>query len=90
MSPPLERVKLAAGRPGSGERPGERQVIGTSPDRDIVRYMSHTPNEATEGDVEAMSMWAGQGVGLIRTVQPAAEIITQLWSEAEATLAGLA
>ena len=81
---------LAASRPRSGERPGEGQVIGTSADRKIVRYMSHTPNEATTGNIEAMSMWAGQGVGLIRTMQPAGEIIEQLWSETQAILAGLA
>ena len=80
---------LEAGSPRSGERPGEKEIIGISAEREIVRYMSHTPNEATTGDIEAMSMWAGQGVGLIRTVQPAREIIEQLWSETQAILRGL-
>lgn len=73
---------LAADRPESGQRPGERQVIGKVPGRDILRYMSHTPDSTTTGDVEAMSMWAGQGVGLVRSVQPAAEIVSELWSDA--------
>jgi hypothetical protein len=32
----------------------------------------------TTGDVEALSMWAGQSVALARQSQPAAEIVAEL------------
>ena len=31
-----------------------------------------------DGDIEAMSLWAGQAVGLVRREQPAAEIMREL------------
>jgi nitronate monooxygenase len=34
----------------------------------------------TTGDIEALSMWAGQGVALARKRQPAAEIVAELSS----------
>ncbi len=41
------------------------------------------------GDIEALSMWAGQGIGLVDRVQPAAEIVEELANETEATIASL-
>jgi NAD(P)H-dependent flavin oxidoreductase YrpB (nitropropane dioxygenase family) len=34
----------------------------------------------TTGDIEALSMWAGQGVALARESQPAADIVAELTS----------
>src|SRR5579864_2181238 len=71
----------AAGSPPSGSRPGEGEQIGTRADgAAIARYASVTPVEGMDGDVDAMSMWAGQGVALARKVQPAAEIVAELVS----------
>ena len=71
----------AAGRPPSGSRPGEGEQIGTKGDGSaIARYASITPIEGVDGDIDAMSMWAGQGVALARKVQPAAEIVAELVS----------
>src|SRR6185503_5154960 len=51
----------AAGRPPSGDRPGEFEEIGRLPDgRQVLRYQSYTPGATVEGDVDAMSLWAGQ------------------------------
>jgi hypothetical protein len=33
-----------------------------------------------EGDIEGLSLWAGQGVALARRTQPAAEIVAELVS----------
>jgi NAD(P)H-dependent flavin oxidoreductase YrpB (nitropropane dioxygenase family) len=33
-----------------------------------------------EGDIDAMSLWAGQSVALARRVEPAADIVTELVS----------
>jgi NAD(P)H-dependent flavin oxidoreductase YrpB (nitropropane dioxygenase family) len=71
----------AAGRPGVGERPGEGEEIARWPDGvPIVRYAATTPAEGVDGDIEAMSLWAGQGVALAHHVQPAAEIVAELVS----------
>jgi NAD(P)H-dependent flavin oxidoreductase YrpB (nitropropane dioxygenase family) len=80
-----------AGRPPSGARPGEGEVIGHSPTRGpIQRYQSCTPASDATGDIEALSLWAGQGVGLVREVKPAASIVREIAAEAEATLKRLA
>jgi len=77
----------AAGRPPSGERPGEGETIGTWSDGGIItRYGSASPRLGATGDIEAMSMWAGQSVGLVDDVRPAAEIVRQLADEAAAAL----
>ena len=81
----------AAGRPPIGKRPGEGEVIGTSRSiGPIVRYQSYTPGADDDGDIDAMALWAGQSVGLLSTVQSAAEIVRQIADEANAVLRRLA
>jgi nitronate monooxygenase len=38
------------------------------------------------GDIEALCMWAGQSVGLVRKVQPAADIVREIATDAQAIL----
>jgi len=77
----------AVGRPPSGERPGEGEVIADSPSRgELVRYGCNTPGPDFTGDIEALSMWAGQGLSLVSKVQPAAEIVGEIVEDAEARL----
>jgi hypothetical protein len=45
-----------------------------------------TPTIHTEGRIELMANYAGQGVGLVRNILPAAEIVQQMVSEAEASI----
>jgi nitronate monooxygenase len=72
----------AAGRPTSGNRPGEGESIANRPSGDpIVRYSSTMPVEGTTGDVDALSLWAGQSVALATTAQPAADIVAELVTE---------
>jgi nitronate monooxygenase len=61
----------AAGSPPPGQRPGEGEPIAEG----IPRYAVNLPLAGTDGDVEAMAMYAGQGVGVIDAVEPAAEIV---------------
>jgi nitronate monooxygenase len=69
----------AAGRPNSGNRPGEGESIANRPSGDpIIRYSSTMPVEGTTGDVDALSLWAGQSVGLATTTRPAADIVAEL------------
>jgi NAD(P)H-dependent flavin oxidoreductase YrpB (nitropropane dioxygenase family) len=49
-----------AGRPPTGKRPGEGETIATSRSSGpIVRYQSYTPGADAEGDIDALSLWAG-------------------------------
>jgi NAD(P)H-dependent flavin oxidoreductase YrpB (nitropropane dioxygenase family) len=74
----------AAGRPETGKRPGEGEVVATSKSvGPIVRYTAFTPAADVEGDIEAMSMWAGQSVGLVRKMQTAGEIVREIAAEAD-------
>lgn len=76
------------GRHAPGHRPAEGEVIGHRPNGNaVVRYQCYTPLPETTGAVEAMSLWAGQGVSQVRKVQPAAEIIAEIHREARAILA---
>src|SRR5215208_5712699 len=61
----------AAGRPEAGQRPSEGEEVAPG----IVRYAVNLPLSGGRGDVEAMAMYAGQGVGAIDTVESAAAII---------------
>jgi nitronate monooxygenase len=81
----------AAGRPPSGKRPGEGDVIARSRVAgDIVRYQSYTPGADAEGDIEALALWAGQSVGLVSEVKTAGEIVREIVEEAQRTLRDLA
>src|SRR5580692_8817711 len=71
----------AAGRPPDGQRPGEGDVIAHfASGESIVRYEPAPPMVGTTGDIEALSMWAGQGVALARQPQSAADMVTELTS----------
>jgi NAD(P)H-dependent flavin oxidoreductase YrpB (nitropropane dioxygenase family) len=80
-----------AGRPPSGKRPGEGDVIATSPaSGPIVRYQTATPGPDTEGDIDAMPLWAGQSVGLVSKLKPAGDIVREIVDEAASILRRLA
>jgi hypothetical protein len=88
LGPPFQAPGTAgADRPPSGKRPGEGEVIGTSrfigP---IVRYQSYTPGSDAEGDIDAMSTWAGQSVGLVSKPQSAADIVREIAEQADSIL----
>jgi NAD(P)H-dependent flavin oxidoreductase YrpB (nitropropane dioxygenase family) len=63
------------------QRPGQGDVIAHFASGEaIVRYEPAPPMAGTTGDIEALSMWAGQSVALARQPQPAADIVTELTS----------
>ena len=71
----------ASVRPETGSRPGEGEPIAArSSGEAIVRYASTMPLEGTTGDIEALSLWAGQSVALARSMQGAADIVAELVS----------
>jgi NAD(P)H-dependent flavin oxidoreductase YrpB (nitropropane dioxygenase family) len=71
----------AAGRPAPGNRPREGEVIAHfASGEPIVRYEPAPPMVGTTGEIEALSLWAGQSVALATQRQPAAEIVAELVS----------
>jgi len=71
----------AAGRPPDSQRPGAGDVIARFASGEaIVRYEPAPPMVGTTGQIEALSMWAGQSVALIRQPQSAADIVAELTS----------
>jgi nitronate monooxygenase len=80
----------AAGRPAPGHRPGEGETIAHNElGQPVPRYDSTAPVVGASGDIEAMCLYAGQGVGLARRVQPAAAIVEEIAREAKAIIRGL-
>jgi nitronate monooxygenase len=78
----------AAGEPPPGARPGEGDIVATGEDgRDIARYSNAAPVAGAAGDIAAMCLYAGQGVGLAQRTQPAAEIVREVAEEAARVLA---
>jgi NAD(P)H-dependent flavin oxidoreductase YrpB (nitropropane dioxygenase family) len=70
-----------SGRPGLGERPGEGDVVAHFADGEaIVRYEPGAPMSGSTGDIEALSLWAGQSVALATKPQPAGDIVADLVS----------
>jgi NAD(P)H-dependent flavin oxidoreductase YrpB (nitropropane dioxygenase family) len=68
-----------AGCPKTGQRPGERNVIGTFPDgKPVRRYDVPAPMRGVTGDINAFALYAGQSVGLVRDICPAAEVVERL------------
>jgi NAD(P)H-dependent flavin oxidoreductase YrpB (nitropropane dioxygenase family) len=59
---------------------GETRIAGQA--MPVPRFVSLPPNRAATGDVEAMSLLAGQSVGLVHEVKPAATIIREMVTDA--------
>jgi nitronate monooxygenase len=77
-----------AGKPLIGARPGESDVIAARSDGSpIMRYSSSLPVEGMTGQIEALSLYAGQSVGLASEVVPAATIVRDIVRGAEQALA---
>jgi NAD(P)H-dependent flavin oxidoreductase YrpB (nitropropane dioxygenase family) len=77
----------AAGRPLSGQRPGEGEVLARQPNgTPLPRYSSDSPRPGTSGDVEATCLYAGQSAGLVRDIVPAGALVKRIVAEAEAAL----
>jgi len=49
----------------------------------VLRFMGFPPNCEAGGDIDSMDLLAGQGVGLVREVKPAGQIVHELVTEAQ-------
>jgi hypothetical protein len=52
----------------------------------LVRFMGLPPTASTTGDLEQMSLLAGESCGLINDVRPVAEILAGIREQAEAVI----
>ena len=76
----------AAGCPAAPNRPGEGDIIFKRGSEEVPRYCETQPNAGAEGNIRAACLYAGKGVGHIKSVMPAAEIVSSLWAEAQKSL----
>lgn len=67
-----------------------RQVIAHEAERPIYRYSTDSPLRITTGDLEAMALFAGQGLSAITDIVPAGVRLRCIVAEAEACLARVA
>ena len=63
-----------------------REPIADEGGRPILRYSTDSPLRITTGDLEAMALFAGQGVGAIHDIPTAAGRLRQIVTEAGAVL----
>jgi NAD(P)H-dependent flavin oxidoreductase YrpB (nitropropane dioxygenase family) len=56
----------------------------------LKRFTNFLPIPGTEANLESMPLLAGQGVGLIHEIKPAAKIINEMMKEASRTLSSFA
>jgi NAD(P)H-dependent flavin oxidoreductase YrpB (nitropropane dioxygenase family) len=78
------RSALERARASGEEVVAEVDTAGET--RPVPRLAALTPSRYVRGDVAAMAMYAGQGVGLVRDVPPAAEVVASLAGGAERLL----
>jgi type I restriction-modification system DNA methylase subunit len=71
---------------GEGEALASTDAYGFT----AVRYESETARSDHEGDIEAFPLWARQGVGLVKRIQPASEIVREIAEDAQRILKRLA
>ena len=77
-----------AGCPRPGFRPGEGDILMRSPvGVDIPRYHAASPTNRMAGDCEGMALYAGTGVGRIKSVLPLRSVIDEIVTAAAARLA---
>lgn len=84
--PPHAAVRVLANSVTRGERgdpwAGGRTVIGEEEGRPIYLFSTDSPLRSMRGDFEAMALYAGQGVGQITAVEPAAQRLLRIATEA--------
>jgi nitronate monooxygenase len=73
----------AAGYPPPGSRPSEGETVAISAKGEpILRYEDTAPMVGMTGNIEAMAMYAGRGVGRINDIPTAGDLVRRLWNEA--------
>jgi NAD(P)H-dependent flavin oxidoreductase YrpB (nitropropane dioxygenase family) len=79
---------LAAGVDAATET--DQDPVATLHGRPVARWSAQSPSREVEGMVEAMALYAGQGVGRVTGVLPAAEVVARMVADATDLLASAA
>jgi NAD(P)H-dependent flavin oxidoreductase YrpB (nitropropane dioxygenase family) len=75
---------LAAAEALDDETVGALEVDGEP--QPVPRFAARTPSREVTGSVEAMALYAGEGVGLVTEIEDAASLVRELGDGAEALL----
>jgi len=79
-----------AGSPAVGKRPEKEEVVARYEDGDPVQlYDDAIPCSGMKGEMERLALYAGQSVGLVDTIKPAATIMHEMVEEAARVIRGL-
>ena len=74
----------AEGCPLKGNKPGEEEIVANHPEfGPTSRYSAMPPAQGHTGDMEALIMYAGEGVPKITNIPSAKELVERLWREFE-------
>lgn len=63
-----------------------REVIGEEEGRPVHKFDTNSPLRNMTGDFEKMALYAGEGVGRVTAIRPAAQVIERMLAEADAAL----
>jgi NAD(P)H-dependent flavin oxidoreductase YrpB (nitropropane dioxygenase family) len=80
------RSSVEAAERFEGEVVGRRYWPEEDRWQDIKRWQSAVATRQTEGEIGAMSLWAGESVGGVKEVKVAREIVEEVAGEAERLL----
>jgi enoyl-[acyl-carrier protein] reductase II len=72
----------ARGQESRLDEPAVGQTVVGGQAMPVLRFMGFPPNGEASGDIDSMSLLAGQGVGLVREIKPAGQIVHELVEEA--------
>jgi NAD(P)H-dependent flavin oxidoreductase YrpB (nitropropane dioxygenase family) len=75
-------AREARGQQSGPDEPVVGQTVIGGQSLPVPRFASLPPNCDAGGDIDSMSLFAGQGVGLVRDVNPAGQIVQELVQEA--------
>ena len=85
---PAAPHRVLAGALDAAQAHRAEVVATTRAGRPVPRWSSQTPSTEVTGDVAAMALYAGQGVGQVTGTIPAAEVVATLTTQARRLLSG--
>ena len=74
--------KEARGQESRPDEPEVGRTVVAGGAMPVLRFMGFPPNREATGDIDSMDLLAGQGVGLVRQIKPAGQIVQELVDEA--------
>ena len=85
----VERSGSAISGSDLQEHPGGEDIVGRTYDgTPIARFSDAEPLSGTTGEIEAMSLYAGESCGVIHHVPKAAALVADLWEETRVAING--